>query len=699
MKIVILDSENRELNFLEIHLSEFNPVTIFNRESFAKTLSENNFNLLIVNKHQLENIRLDSCKLSYLVVCPKYYQITNSRFNQENTNTTELLTTTAKIINLLSGESKITFLEEKLRNAEEKFNVMYDNSPLAYQSLNVNGEIIDVNPHWLKTLGYKREEVIGKSFGEFWPDNVRNIFPERFSELKKAGCKNNLQLMLEKKNGGVVNASFEAKVGYNPDGSFKQTYCVFKDVTQEQKILDELKTSEERLNLAIESSKDGLFDWNIVTNEIYYSYGWKEMLGYGRDELENKFEVWEKLTEPSDVKRTWDLFSKVVNKEEEHFYSEFKMKHKNGNWVNILSRGEIFFDEDNKPVRMIGIHTDITQTKRLENSIDILTRNTSGYLGKKYLNEIAIQLANILEADFLIICEFLTIEEDKIFTNSYCNKNEILEPIVIDKNDELAKKIFKNRSFVYKHNKKTDKTYLTILETLNAEELLAVPLIDSNNEVIGLIYSIFSNPIKDSKFSETLLRVFSLRISSELERYKINNKLIESERLLKDSQHIANVGGWSYNPDDKSIKLTDEVFRIFEMNEYVTDPNDVDTQRQILSRFSIAEKEILEEDIINCITIGKGFDRELEYQNNENFKWLRINGKAVQENNKTVKLIGNIVDISEKKNVELELREKIKNLERFNNVSVDRELKMLELKNEINHLRDKLGLEKKYGNQ
>ncbi len=128
----------------------------------------------------------------------------------------------------------------------------------------------------------------------------------------------------------------------------------------------EIKESQERFNLAMKASQDGIFDWNLVTNEIYYSPRWKSMLGYEYDEISNDFSIWETNTDPEDVKRSWAMQQEVINKKRDRFEMEFKMKHKDGHWVDILSRAEAVFDENGKAVRMIGTHVDITEQKQAE---------------------------------------------------------------------------------------------------------------------------------------------------------------------------------------------------------------------------------------------------------------------------------------------------------------------------------------------
>jgi len=85
------------------------------------------------------------------------------------------------------------------------------------------------------------------------------------------------------------------------------------------------------------------------------------MLGYKDDELPNDFSVWEELTEPGDVKKSWEMQNEMINKERNGFELQFKMKHKDGHWVHILSRAVAIFDESGNAVRIVGTHIDLTK--------------------------------------------------------------------------------------------------------------------------------------------------------------------------------------------------------------------------------------------------------------------------------------------------------------------------------------------------
>ncbi len=132
-----------------------------------------------------------------------------------------------------------------------------------------------------------------------------------------------------------------------------------------------LQNSEERFDLAMRFANDGLYDWNLETNEIFYSNGWKRMLGYEPEEIENNFSEWERLTKPEDVKKSWKMINEVIDGIRSRFELEFQMKHKNGSWVDILSRANVVFNKDGKAVRVVGTHVDITERKKYENDLKI----------------------------------------------------------------------------------------------------------------------------------------------------------------------------------------------------------------------------------------------------------------------------------------------------------------------------------------
>lgn len=130
-----------------------------------------------------------------------------------------------------------------------------------------------------------------------------------------------------------------------------------------------LKTVKERLEYAVNGTKDGLWDWDLQSNEVYFSPRWKEMLGYTDDELPNVLETWSNNVHPDDLENILEAVV-VSQKKPGQFYENIhRIRHKNGTWVWVLSRAQTIFNTEGKAIRMVGFHTDITKQKELEQEL------------------------------------------------------------------------------------------------------------------------------------------------------------------------------------------------------------------------------------------------------------------------------------------------------------------------------------------
>lgn len=129
----------------------------------------------------------------------------------------------------------------------------------------------------------------------------------------------------------------------------------------------ELSISEERFSLAMRGANDGLWDWNLETDEVYYSPRWKNMLGYEENELENKLDSWARLVHADDKDSVLKKVQDYLEGQTHAFEVEMRMHHKDGREVFVLSRAFLVTREsDGKPVRLVGTHVDITERKKAE---------------------------------------------------------------------------------------------------------------------------------------------------------------------------------------------------------------------------------------------------------------------------------------------------------------------------------------------
>ncbi len=145
----------------------------------------------------------------------------------------------------------------------------------------------------------------------------------------------------------------------------EQFLSVMSNMIKNIQLKNELYEVKERMELALIGSNDGIWDWNILDNTVYFSPRWKEMLGYRDDELPNEVKTWSDRIYPDDAPDTWEDIYKNVNGETEYYENVHRLKHKDGHWVWIQDRGKIQCNKSGKAIRMIGTHTDITKEKEL----------------------------------------------------------------------------------------------------------------------------------------------------------------------------------------------------------------------------------------------------------------------------------------------------------------------------------------------
>src|SRR4029434_8844794 len=139
------------------------------------------------------------------------------------------------------------------------------------------------------------------------------------------------------------------------------------DLTERKQAEAALRESEERLTLAFAGAQEGVWDWNVETGVVVYSSRWKEMLGYTDREIEPDVNAWERLLPPEDFVRAHEEFDRVA-RGKSTYEGEFRVRHKNGHFLHVLSRG-LPLRRDGRIVRIVGTHFDLTERKEAEEAL------------------------------------------------------------------------------------------------------------------------------------------------------------------------------------------------------------------------------------------------------------------------------------------------------------------------------------------
>ncbi len=157
--------------------------------------------------------------------------------------------------------------ESALRISEEKFRLLYEEAPLGYQSLDVDGRFITINPVWLKMFGYKKEEVIGHWFGDFITniDQLKYSFPF----LKSTGEIHGVQFKIICKNKDIISIELSGSSVLDKNGDFLQSHCILQDVTVRKQMENALRSEHDNLTNILETMEDGVYIVN-QQHEIQY---------------------------------------------------------------------------------------------------------------------------------------------------------------------------------------------------------------------------------------------------------------------------------------------------------------------------------------------------------------------------------------------------------------------------------------------
>ena len=161
----------------------------------------------------------------------------------------------------------------------------------------------------------------------------------------------------------------------------KQIYsAILNDIT-------ELEAQKESYEQAIEGAQIGLWDWNLETDELYFSPTWKAMLGFSDEEFPHTFDAWESRVHPDDLENALKAVDDNIKGLTPHYQCILRMRHKDGHWIWIDDRGKTFFDKNGKATRMVGIQNDITVVKESEAKNHLYARRSAALLEMPSLNE------------------------------------------------------------------------------------------------------------------------------------------------------------------------------------------------------------------------------------------------------------------------------------------------------------------------
>ncbi len=332
--------------------------------------------------------------------------------------------------------NKFQQTKENTWSTARKSHTWLENSPVCTKIVD-----LDFNLQYMSSSGVRELMIddVTKYYGKpypfsFYPDPFKTLMADNLLKVRETE-----EIITQE---GYVNDTSGNKVWYhstlvpvlNEDGQIDSIMIVSMNITAQRQaedvlkhVLDEMELkieerteelykSEERFSLAMRGANDGLWDWNLETDEVYYSPRWKSMLGYAENELDGNINTWKSLVHPDDNEYVFGQVQDYLAGRTDSFEVEMRMHHKDGYEVSVLSRAFLVNREsDGKPVRLVGTHVDITERKKVEafdeNNANILEMIARGHPAAKVYDAIALMYE---ERHPGMRCSMLELHENKL---------------------------------------------------------------------------------------------------------------------------------------------------------------------------------------------------------------------------------------------------------------------------------------------
>lgn len=224
------------------------------------------------------------------------------------------------------------------------------------------------NRRFFQVTGLREDQVIGRAVDEVIPPSSRDLVIRNYRKAMQTREAVSWEETSHYPTGTKVGEVTVVPV-VESDGSCRQLAGVVHDVTEYRRLLAELESTEERWRLALQGSGAGVWDWHVAEDRITLSSTWRNILGYGSDEVESAYVEWEKRIHPDDKPAVMRGIEALLRKQSRSYQSEHRLQHANGTWVWVHSHAMAVYNQLGKLERLVGTITDVSHRKQAEETI------------------------------------------------------------------------------------------------------------------------------------------------------------------------------------------------------------------------------------------------------------------------------------------------------------------------------------------
>ena len=260
--------------------------------------------------------------------------------------------------------------EERLKKSELRLQQQIEEMPIGHIVWDREFHAVSWNPAAERIFGFTASEMVGRHASLIIPEEFRSsvdqIWQRILSDDHSAHSVNdNLT-----KDGRRIVCEWINTPLRNDEGHIIGGFSMVQNISEQRRNQDQIRLTEERWTYAFEGSGDGVWDWDALTNRVFFSNRWKEMLGYTPAEIGDTLEEWSSRVHPDDLPKVLEDIQRHFRGETSGYINEHRMRCQDGSYKWILDRGKVIARaSDGSPLRIVGTHTDITQRKHAEEAL------------------------------------------------------------------------------------------------------------------------------------------------------------------------------------------------------------------------------------------------------------------------------------------------------------------------------------------
>lgn len=254
---------------------------------------------------------------------------------------------------------------EALRNREARLAAIFRAAPTGIGVVS-NRILMEVNDRLCEMIGYARSDLVGRSARVLYPtdEDFEFVGTVKYALIARYGT-GSVETKWRCKDGRVIDVALSS-TPIEPSDPARGVVFTALDITAHKNSLLHLRDSEERWKFALEGSGDGVFDWNVREDRVYFSPRWKMIIGYQDEELRNDSREWRGRIHPEDEERVMAALEAHLRGETSEYEVEYRLRCKDGSHKWVLARGLVIERSEGRPLRMLGTHSDISRRKAAE---------------------------------------------------------------------------------------------------------------------------------------------------------------------------------------------------------------------------------------------------------------------------------------------------------------------------------------------